>query len=367
VGRSHPSPAAWDGQKNVRLFGNEIRLLLRREHQVAVTLFLGGERGEYPASDAEIGRAHVRALFGTFQIQRNSAKIGYSHCGEIGRILTLMRIGREGYNLAMRCSLRNFTPLLVVGIGVALCGRSSAQITGTIKSSVTGKPISGALVMGESLNWTQSDSDGHYNLPPAKFKRVNSRPEVPVSFRAEGYRPVTRIAQTENQALEVALDDGTASTWRVPLCKDAGRAKPPCGTGTRTRRAIGYEMLLNVPCDSKDSQAYSDIDYSGDVLSYNTGNATYYLRTMAGAWCCAGHPLAGQYLNSRSFTERAWLINWKGRRIDGLDARGVSHDGTYWRWVGPLVGELAEYNGADSEAAKYFDAILDGICFQPKF
>jgi len=57
----------------------------------------------------------------------------------------------------------------------------------------------------------------------------------------------------------------------------------------------------------------------------------------------------------------------KGQRIDGLDARGVSQDGTYWRWVGPPVGEFAEYKIADSEAARYFDAILDGMCYQPKF
>jgi hypothetical protein len=110
------------------------------------------------------------------------------------------------------------------------------------------------------------------------------------------------------------------------------------------------------------------VDYSGHIFSYTKGGGkTYYLRTMSGLTCCSGHPLDDQYLSSQSLNERSWLIKLSQRRIDGLDARGVSTDGTYWRWVGPLLGEFAEYKGVDSEASKYFDAILDSICFQPRF
>jgi len=134
-----------------------------------------------------------------------------------------------------------------------------------------------------------------------------------------------------------------------------------------TRSVIGNEMLLTLPCDAAEHQAQSDVDYSGHVLSYQKGSKTYFLRTMSGPTCCSGRPLDGVYLSSQSFSERGWLIKVNGRQLDGLDARGTSRDGTYWRWVGPLLGEFAEYQGADSEASKYFDAILDGVCFQPKF
>src|SRR5437667_6988528 len=91
MGGSHPSPSARNGHEKMGLLLDEVRLLLRREHQVAIALFLRGERREYPAPDAEVGRPHVRALFGAFQTQRNPAKICCIHCASLlfpGRIIT---------------------------------------------------------------------------------------------------------------------------------------------------------------------------------------------------------------------------------------------------------------------------------------
>src|SRR5437763_2444159 len=50
-------------------------LLLRRKHQVPVTLRLGGERCKDPAANAEIGRAHMRTLLSPFEAQRDAAKV----------------------------------------------------------------------------------------------------------------------------------------------------------------------------------------------------------------------------------------------------------------------------------------------------
>src|ERR1700722_16622549 len=58
VGRPHLSPSM-DGQENVRQLPDKLRLLLRREHQVAVALFMVCKRGENSASHTEVGRPHV--------------------------------------------------------------------------------------------------------------------------------------------------------------------------------------------------------------------------------------------------------------------------------------------------------------------
>src|SRR5258708_9260210 len=79
VGHSHPSPATCNGHEHVRLLLTELGLLFRREHQVAVTLLLRGERGEYPAPDTEVRRPHMRSLFHALQAQGNPAKIRGSH------------------------------------------------------------------------------------------------------------------------------------------------------------------------------------------------------------------------------------------------------------------------------------------------
>jgi hypothetical protein len=274
------------------------------------------------------------------------------------------------YNQAVRWISGRLALFFVPLIGITLCGRCSGQITGTVTSSQTGKPIADALVMGGGLiNWVQTDSDGHYSMAQARFKGPKAPPEVPISFRAEGYRPVTRIAPSQKAVLDIVLEDGASSEWKVPLCRDAWRTTPLCGRGlaARTHETIGFEMLVTLPCDAKKPRAYSDVDYSGHVISYTKGGKTHYLRTMSGPTCCSGHPSDDVYLSSRSFIERGWMTELNQRRIDGLDARGVSMDGTYWRWVGPLLGGFVEYEGVDLDASKYFDAILDSICFQPRF
>jgi hypothetical protein len=126
-------------------------------------------------------------------------------------------------------------------------------------------------------------------------------------------------------------------------------------------------MILTLPCDAQQPQSYSDVDFGGDVITYRSGGQTHRLRTMSGPFSSSGRPSAEKYLNAVSFNERGWMIRLERRLIDGLDVKGTSRDGTYWRWVGPILGEFAEYSAADRAAAKYFDSILDGMCYQPKF
>jgi hypothetical protein len=210
--------------------------------------------------------------------------------------------------------------------------------------------------MGESLNWTYADSEGRFNLPKARFRGGNAPPQAPVSFRADGYRPKTRIAESESFALgDVALDDGAATEWKVQLCTE-----PPAAT------TIGFEMQFTLPKNVSLS-SYSDVDYGGRVVQFDADGKTFSLRTMNGAVCCGGHPDRDLYLNSTTETERAWIVRVGQRTFDGLDSRGVAKDGTSWRWVGPLLGEMAEYSGANEQAAKFFDSILDTLCVRPRF
>ena len=79
MSRSHTAPPAGYRHEQAGLLRNEIGLLLGREHQVSITLFLRCERGEDPASHAEVGSPHVRALLRAFETQGNSAKIAGIH------------------------------------------------------------------------------------------------------------------------------------------------------------------------------------------------------------------------------------------------------------------------------------------------
>jgi hypothetical protein len=141
---------------------------------------------------------------------------------------------------------------------------------------MTEKPIAGALVMGVGLNWTHTDANGRYSLPPAGHEVKNAPPEVPVSFRCDSYRPLTRIAKSQDAVLDVSLEDGKASEWTVPLCKDVRRTRPLCGEGpsARPHLTVGFEMMFTLPCNAKKPHTYSDVDYSGNTVSYREGSKT---------------------------------------------------------------------------------------------
>ena len=80
VGHSHAAPTSVDGQEDVGQFLDEGCLLLGRDHQISIAELGRSERGENAAADTEIGLAHVRALFGAFEAESDTAEIGYLHC-----------------------------------------------------------------------------------------------------------------------------------------------------------------------------------------------------------------------------------------------------------------------------------------------
>jgi len=70
---SFPIRREW--QKDLRQLLDKFLLQFRRKHQVAVALFFGRQRGENPASHAEVSRTHVRAFVCAFEAQSKPAKI----------------------------------------------------------------------------------------------------------------------------------------------------------------------------------------------------------------------------------------------------------------------------------------------------
>jgi hypothetical protein len=70
-----PSVPSRDRNEHVRQLLDERRLLLHREHQVAVALCLMRKRREDPAPDTEVDRTHVRPFFCPFQAQSDPLEI----------------------------------------------------------------------------------------------------------------------------------------------------------------------------------------------------------------------------------------------------------------------------------------------------
>ena len=93
---AHPAPSTFDWDEDIRHFGNKIRLLLRSQHEVAVAVFLSGERGEDPATHTKIRRAHMRAFLSAFQAECDASKIRHSHAQRLHPCTVALRSGLRG-------------------------------------------------------------------------------------------------------------------------------------------------------------------------------------------------------------------------------------------------------------------------------
>lgn len=149
---THASPAAGDGQKNLRRLADEVCLLLWREHQVSIALRLRRERGENPAAHAEVSRAHVRALFGALKAQSDAAKVCSCHRCELsfGPRPSLRIVGESFY--CKRDASPQFWCGADIPVRVFLCGAGAlarellmpAQTpsSGAVERSPTPGPVS---------------------------------------------------------------------------------------------------------------------------------------------------------------------------------------------------------------------------------
>ncbi|HXK39659.1 MAG TPA: hypothetical protein VJ837_02395, partial [Candidatus Paceibacterota bacterium] len=63
-------------------------------------------------------------------------------------------------------------------------------------------------------------------------------------------------------------------------------------------------------------------------------------------------------LKSTEFTQRMWVSGAKW----GYEFRGTRPDGKVWRRIAIRNGAIT-YQGNTTEAAKVFDSMIDGMCF----
>jgi len=225
---------------------------------------------------------------------------------------------------------------------------------------------------------THSDPRGHYNLavsPPKAMvpaKYLQPEHQIVLFFWADGFRPLTRRVEAESAVLNVSLEDAAASEWRVPSCHNARKTRPVCGEGLSLSlpKSVGGDMRFTLPCgptELGDSMpGYGDGDFPIASVAYKDGGKEYILSMRGGPLCCSGDPGAEYYGNSRFWSERSWAFYPRQEPYGGMDARGVSKDGTYWRKVNADWFEEAGYESASEAAAKYFDAILDTMCIEVK-
>ena len=103
----------------------------------------------------------------------------------------------------------------------------------------------------------------------------------------------------------------------------------------------------------KDDQRFEE---GGYLFGFRKGQE---IEVLINSWESTSLQPGEQYLlESRDFSQRMWMSGEKW----GYEFRGTMPDGKIWRRIAIKNGALS-YQGNSKEAAKVFDSMMDGMCF----
>jgi hypothetical protein len=229
-----------------------------------------------------------------------------------------------------------------------LCSLTGASYLICIVKTGSGEPIEGVIVSSPPYLYAETKTDSNGSIKLANVDRFKGK--LIVHFWHPRFRPLTKIIDESTSTLEVTLEDASGSDWVIPSCSNS---KP-------NEKRTGDKLKVVVPKGAVVSKG-GDVDYSSYSIAYNLNSFRARMEGIYGPHATSGYPSRNLLLNSEMFTER----RWKFEDFEGVDMRGRSQDGTYWRYLG-IIGECIEYRGVSKEAADFFDRIIDGVCFDKR-
>jgi hypothetical protein len=220
------------------------------------------------------------------------------------------------------------------------------QLTGLVKST-TGKPLIGVRVYSRGGNQsgalenflTTTDENGQFKLA--------GHGEI-VFIRAIGHQPSAKRLESGVTHIEVILEETMGAEWLIPTCPRSFAPRTYLGLDNN-----GYKLPIQSRNLTSKNRGSHDLVYTVHYKdSQNTEVLIYSL-----SWMTLGFPPEELILSSRDFSIRSF------RRGDyvGIEVRGHTKDGKYWRFFGGDGMEIS-YRNVSKEAADYFDEIIDGIC-----
>jgi hypothetical protein len=231
--------------------------------------------------------------------------------------------------------------LLVTFAFIVSCNAVNAQVV-TIEGHVRtaqGEPINDVRI--DRLS--KSDETGHFRIA-ADFLRYWDT----LWIDKKGFVPQLVPIKPTPSVLYITLErEKDTSVSVIPRCV----ANKVVGN-----RFVGKYLRLTVPKQLKFKTGV-DTDYIYYHIGYAKNGKTSWLR---GGW---GNLYGDAYPPGQTLLG---LAHYSYRRTEvGIDWRGVTKDGKYWRYFGaPSFFDIYDYETDSKEAADLFDRILDGICFQ---
>jgi hypothetical protein len=189
-----------------------------------------------------------------------------------------------------------------------------------------------------------SDETGYYKIACDCLRYWKA-----VVFHKEGFVPKPVLLEDLKTNSDIVLEPETENKiWEIPNCPS---------TKSEKNRIVGVYLLLNVPKNLKYKSGI-DTDYRYFLIGFKSKEKRALLRGGLGNYAGV-YPSGETLLTLKSFTFRRTSV--------GIDWRGITKEGNYWRYFGAVsFMETYYYETNIKEAAETFDKILDGVCFQPK-
>jgi hypothetical protein len=232
--------------------------------------------------------------------------------------------------------------LLLLFAVILLCVVNAASPVITIEGHVRtsqGEPISDVRI--DRLGKT--DDTGHFKIA-FDFLRYWKT----LWIDKKGFVPQLVSIKPTPSVLDITLEpEKDTSVSEIPTCNSAK---------VSGARFVGKYLRLTVPKELK-LKTGVDADYIYWHLGYAKNRKTGGLRGGLGNLYGTAYPPGETVLD---------LDHYSYRRTEaGIDWRGVTKDGKYWRYFGTSSFETYDYLTDAKEAADLFDKILDAICVQP--
>jgi len=225
---------------------------------------------------------------------------------------------------------------------VANAANTRAQVI-TIEGhvrTVQGQPINDVRI--DRLGKT--DETGHFKIA-ADFLRYWKT----LWIDKKGFVPKVVSINPTPSILDITLEaEKDTSGSDIPRCVAAK---------VSSSRFVGKYLRLTVPKELKFKTGV-DTDYIYYHIGYAKNGKTGWLRGGWGNLYGDVYPPGEMLLVLDHYSYRRTAV--------GIDWRGVTKDGKYWRYFGaPSFFETYDYVTDSKEAADLFDKTLDGVCVQP--
>ena len=232
--------------------------------------------------------------------------------------------------------------LLLLSAFILFCVVDATSQVITIEGHVRtsqGEPISDVRI--DRL--AKTDATGHFKIAADFLRYWNT-----LWIDKKGFVPkLVSISPTPSR-LDITLEpEKETSVLDIPRCSAAK---------VDGSRFVGKFLRLTVPKELKFKTGV-DTDYVYYHIGYAKDGKTGWLRGGLGNVYGNAYPPGEMILALEHYSYRRTAV--------GIDWRGVTKDGKYWRYFGaPSIFDIYDYETGSKEAADLFDKILDGVCFQ---